>query len=333
MAHWVAPFRRDLLNADARAVGFTAAIVCVLAACSSTDDSRPNAPDASGDTVIQGAGGSPDAGTRMDAAAAGGSTARDGAATLDASGGSASDAAMSATSDAAMPTSSDAAMSATGCIVPLYTDPGDASWNAIIAAQNAHSTVPVIAIVNPNNGPGSAPSAAYTTGIAALTAARIRVIGYVYTSYGARSTSAVRGDVDDWHAWYPEVGGIFFDEESNDAGGDGYYRDLTSYVKSLGMQLTVGNPGTDTSASYISAVDVTFIYESAGLPSTPLLSDWQSQYPRQSVGIIPYASPLDLAWVSRARAAVGYIYVTDDDLPNPWDTLPAFFDELLGALG
>jgi len=61
---------------------------------------------------------------------------------------------------------------------------------------------------------------------------------------------------------------LFFDEESNTAGTEAYYGDLSSYVKSLGMTLTVGNPGTETSVSYVNVMDVTFIYESAGLPSS-----------------------------------------------------------------
>ena len=41
-------------------------------------------------------------------------------------------------------------------IVPLYTRPDDASWPALIAAKKAHPTVGIIAVVNPNSGPGSA---------------------------------------------------------------------------------------------------------------------------------------------------------------------------------
>jgi len=33
--------------------------------------------------------------------------------------------------------------------------------------------------------------------------------------------------------------------------------------------------------------------------------------------------------VLRGRLRLG---LTDDDLPNPWDTLPAFFEPLLAAL-
>lgn len=274
----------------------------------------------SGGLGVAGGAGSLDAGVRAGAAGSGGNAATGGASA--AGGAHASGGVLT----------SDAATAVTGSIVPLYTYPTDASWPAILAAQVAHPRVPVVAIVNPNSGPGSAPSTDYTNGIAALTAGGIRAIGYVHTSYGARATAAVRGEIDQWHAWYPQVAGIFFDEESNDPGGDVYYRDLNDYVKSLGMQFTVGNPGTETDASYVSAVDVTFVYETNGLPSDTLLADWQSRYPRRSVGVIPYASSLDRAWVSKARSAVGYIYVTDDDLPNPWDSLPSFFDELLGAL-
>jgi hypothetical protein len=220
----------------------------------------------------------------------------------------------------------------TGSIVPLYTDPGDSSWSAMVAAKNAHPSVPVIAILNPDNGPGSAASSAYASGIPALTGAGIRVIGYVYTSYGARASATVRTDIDRWHSWYPAMNGIFFDEESNTPGTEAYYGDLSSYVKSLGMTLAVGNPGTETGASYVNVMDVTFIYESAGLPSSALLTSWQAAYPRAKVGVIPYASSLSTSFIEQARGAVGYIYVTDDDLPNPWDTLPSFFSSLLAAL-
>ena len=41
----------------------------------------------------------------------------------------------------------------------------------------------IIAVVNPDSGPGSAVEADYTAGIAKLIAANIRVLGYVGTDY------------------------------------------------------------------------------------------------------------------------------------------------------
>lgn len=158
------------------------------------------------------------------------------------------------------------------------------------------------------------------------------MIGYVYTSYAARATSVVEADIDAWHRFYPTVTGIFFDEESDATGGAAYYRELATYAQSNGMTFTVANPGTDTSSAYIDAVDVTLIYENAGLPSSSMLATWRSTYAAARVGVIPYAANFDLTWVQQARSAVGYIYVTNDDLPNPWDTLPSYFSSLLAAL-
>jgi hypothetical protein len=36
--------------------------------------------------------------------------------------------------------------------------------------------------------------------------------------------------------------------------------------------------------------------------------------------------------VTDARKYVQYIYLQSDDLPNPWDSLPSYFGDLLAAL-
>jgi len=220
-----------------------------------------------------------------------------------------------------------------GTIVPLYTYPTHASWNTIVQAKQAHPSVPVVAIVNSNNGPGSSQDPSYTTGIDKLVTAGILVIGYVYTSYAARPQATVKSDMDAWKSWYPKIGGIFFDEQSNTAGGESYYSSLSSYAKSKGMSFTVGNPGTDTVASYVGTVDAILIYESAGLPSIASLQGWHAQHDKKNFGIIPYAvAALDASFVASARQHVGYIYITDDTLPNPWDSLPAYFGALVTDL-
>ena len=226
-----------------------------------------------------------------------------------------------------------AATSAGATIVPLYTSPSDSSWSAVIAAKMAHPKVGVIAIVNPNDGPGGSVDSGYTSGIAKLTAAGIRVIGYVATGYTARSPATVKADVDRWKAFYPgQVTGIFFDEQSNKAGDVAYYRDLSQYTKSQGLSLTVGNPGTDTAESFIGALDVMLIYESDGLPSQTAMAGWHASYAPTNFGIIPYATSLDATFVHNARKYVQYIYLQNDNLPNPWDSVPSYFSDLLAAL-
>jgi len=221
----------------------------------------------------------------------------------------------------------------TGTIVPLYTYPTDSSWAAVITAKTAHPTVPVMAIVNPSNGPAARVDSAYTTGIGKLVAAGVKVLGYVYTSYAARPTADVEADIDRWRSFYPQVSGIFFDEQTNTAGNESHYRELSDYAKSTGVDFSVGNPGTDSSPSYVGTVDVILIYESGGLPGLASLAGWHTSFDKQNFGIIPYdVSAIDDTFIQTARQEVGYIYVQNDKLPNPWDSVPSYFGSLLDAL-
>jgi hypothetical protein len=218
-------------------------------------------------------------------------------------------------------------------IVPLYTDPSDPSWNAIVAAKMAHPKVGVVAIVNPADGPGGSLSSGYTSGIARLTAAGIKVIGYVATGYAAKAPSAIQADIDRWKSFYGGgVTGIFFDEQSNKAGDVAFYQGLSQYAKSQGLTFTVGNPGTDTAESYIGALDAMLIYESDGLPSTSQMGGWHTKYATSNFGIIPYAVNMDATFVRNARQYVQYVYLQSDNLPNPWDSLPSYFADMLAAL-
>jgi hypothetical protein len=105
---------------------------------------------------------------------------------------------------------------------------------------------------------------------------------------------------------------------------------MSAYAKSLGLSFTVGNPGTSVPNSFLGILDVVLGYESAGTP--PLTSLGQFASHRSEMGIIPYAAAFDASYVKAAAQSVAYVYVTDDDLPNPWDALPSFFPQLLAAL-
>ena len=220
--------------------------------------------------------------------------------------------------------------------MPLYTDPSDSSWTAIVTAKLAHPRVRVVAIVNPNSGPGAARSAAYTAGIGKLIAGGIQVIGYVATGYASHSAASMESEIDTWRTFYPAIGGIFFDEQSNQAADVAYYKTLSDYAKAHGLAFTVGNPGTDTAESFIGALDTMLIYESKGLPAIAKLGGWHAKYAPENFGVIPYGVAFDPAstpaYVAAARQLVGFVYIQSDDLPNPWDTLPPFFGDLLAAL-
>ncbi len=287
------------------------------------------------------AAGAATAGAMMTAGGSGGASAQGGAppqAGAPAQGGSAGAMAGAASagaggtagSSAAGASGSSGAAAISGSIVPLYTYPSDASWSALVNAKKAHPSAHVIAIVNPDSGPGSNADATFTTGIAQLLAANVVPIGYVRTNYTKQGEPAVKADIDHWYSFYPAIAGIFFDEQSAKVGDEPFYRDVSSYAKSKGASLTVGNPGTGVPDSYLDTVDILLCYESAGVPSLASLSKYAPH--RTHFAIIPYAASFDASYVKSAASSVAYVYVTGDDLPNPWDTLPAFFGDLLGAL-
>lgn len=226
--------------------------------------------------------------------------------------------------------------SQTGTIVPLYSYPTSAAWTTVVAAKTAHPSIPVLAVVNPANGPSTTVNPSYTSGIARLVAAGVTVVGYTHTSYGARAAADVQADILRWKQFYPQVTGIFLDEMSNVAGYESYYRNLTAYAKTEGFAFTIGNPGTDTVPSFVASTDVILVYESAGLPnlsSTGSLGGWHASYDRHYFGVIPYAvSSVSSTFVQSAKQSFGYIYLQNDTLPNPWDTVPSYFDQLVGLL-
>jgi len=223
----------------------------------------------------------------------------------------------------------------TGSIIPLYIYPEGNNWQRLFDAYRAHP-ITTWAIVNVYNGPGDALDPNYANSIPQLHSAGINTLGYVLTNYTRRSQMQVRADIDKWKSLY-NVKGIFFDEmtnNDNDANVN-YYRTVNTYAKSQGFSFTVGNPGTRTSPKYFQTVDNIVIFEEdTGFPSKDILCSQDTNGKgRGSVSIIPYnIGSLNEAQVRDVKSCAGFIYVTNDVLPNPWDTLPNYLTRLFEVL-
>jgi hypothetical protein len=90
------------------------------------------------------------------------------------------------------------------------------------------------------------------------------------------------------------------------------------------MTFTVGNPGADARSSYIGTVDNIIIYERQGLPLRDSLTGWHSSYDKNNFSIVPFGvSSLDTQFINNVKNYVGWVYVTNDGLTNPWDSLPS----------
>jgi hypothetical protein len=219
-----------------------------------------------------------------------------------------------------------------GAIIPLYTYPTDPTWTTIVNIKDAHPKVPIVAIVNPNSGPGSVQDINFVNGINKLMVHGISVIGYAATGYGSVPLPYMKREINLYHSWY-NVGGILFDEMNNVTGYENYYRTLSNYAMSLGLTITVGNPGADIPPTYVGTVDTILIYENQGLPDLSYIDGWHSCYGRNNWGITSYGNPqLNQRYVFNAKQYVGYIYITNDVLPNPYDALPPYFGTLVAEL-
>jgi hypothetical protein len=219
-----------------------------------------------------------------------------------------------------------------------------------------------LAIINPSSGAGPSLDNGdvqnYIKQVAALRkqVPGLIVLGYVYTDYANRSVNedvpasgdrpfvrSVKNDVDAYYDWYG-VDGIFFDEASTDLADVPYYKDIYLYVKSkTGTCGVVINPGTRTHPAYLDTADIIVNFE--GYYSSYLSDenwedrlpggaepDWEQAVPAyrfwHMVHTTPEAGMPNVIPLSRERHA-GWVYVTDDVMDNPWDTLPPYWEDFV----
>jgi hypothetical protein len=223
-------------------------------------------------------------------------------------------------------------------LVPAYFEPGSGRWQGVAAAA---ARVPLVAIANVFNGPGTGPALPeYTAAMAAVRASGGQVIGYVHTQYGRRALDVVKADMARWNQLY-RLDGIFVDEMANDATESSlsYYAELARYARELDPDFKVtGNPGTNTDEQYLkrTAADTLVIFENdTGYPSFAPAA-WTGHYPEYQFGHLTYAVPSPQQMTNFVNLAVGrragFIYVTDDSGANPWDTLPSYWEEEVNLL-
>lgn len=219
-----------------------------------------------------------------------------------------------------------------GIMVPAYFYPSSGGyWDSL---DFAASRVPLIAIMNPGSGPGASQDNAFVQALARLHQAGGTVIGYIHTSYGTRPLTDVEADIDLYLSFYA-VDGFFVDEMSNDENTNhlDYYAALYQYIKAKNTNyLVAGNPGTRTQEDYLTwpTSDSLMIFENDGTNFPGYVpSIWVAQHPARQFVYLPYdvstaATMSNYVGLAVARNA-GWIYITDDTLPNPYDTLPSYW--------
>lgn len=216
--------------------------------------------------------------------------------------------------------------------VPAYVDPKDSNyWQALIDGAPKVRDV----IVNPNSGPGATKSERHVELVGKLQNAGIRVLGYVMTGWGERDPEAVTLEIDRWREWYG-VENIFLDEAASKPAEIGTYAGYAAKVHGTGG-LAVLNPGIIPDRGYFEFADAVVTFED---PFTAYFTakeppEWLGTYTGTEVWHIVSGAPQDRLGdvLNRAREqGAEYIYVTDDEEPNPYDSLPAYWPAKLNSV-
>lgn len=163
------------------------------------------------------------------------------------------------------------------------------------------------------------------------------LLGYIATSYGKRESSQIIQEIHSWKVLYPQVSGIFFDEQAISADGVDFYSRLYQAARlEFPGGLVIGNSGTNCHHRYFTApcADLICVVENEhGIEQYDRPDRTEAQVFGKTAAILHSQTPLRLADEIRLARSRGlfYIYFTDDVLPNPWDRLPSYWDELVNA--
>ena len=215
----------------------------------------------------------------------------------------------------------------TGIMVALYFDPQFLLWDSLIDLKNQYPNVNVLTVINPNNGPGNIKNITYATEVLKLQSAGITVLGYTFTNYGQRDIDLIFQDISKYRLWY-NVDGIFFDEVAN-FGQEENLKTLDDYANAKGASITMGNPGTDIPPSYIGIMDNYVIYENKGLPDLNSIEERYSELDKQHFSLTSYGvMDFNSNYITALSEFVQYMYITNDDMPNPYDTLSIHLERL-----
>ncbi len=226
-------------------------------------------------------------------------------------------------------------------VSPLYIYPNWYESETYVWSDVARAAeqVPIVAIINPNNGPdGKPPNRDYERGLQDLRQADVTLLGYVSTKYGDRSIEEVKQDIDLYRQYY-DLDGIFLDESASSVKQLDYYQDIYNYIKTQpNLDQVIINPGTHTDEVYLTrpAADTSVIFENYSeawkeYEPKSYVSRYQSKHFASLIHSVPNTAVMK-SHIDRAVARnIDYIYVADDSPTSndgdPWNSLPSYWQE------
>ena len=226
-------------------------------------------------------------------------------------------------------------------LVPLYSYPVNSndSWDKLIELKQKYKSVEIVAIVNQSNGDFTDIDNNYVNGIEDLNKSGIIPIGYVYTKYGKRDIEDVKKNIDNWIKFYKPYGlkGFFIDEVSSKKEDFSYYKEISDYIKSYGLNFIVLNPGAVVDDVYIKN-DIASVIVTRETTYKDLLNDDKSYYNKPTdktkLGLIVYGATgeniVDNFYNFAKKYKFDYLYLTEHGINDDrYEKLSSYLDELL----
>jgi len=211
-------------------------------------------------------------------------------------------------------------------------------WPSIEAAGG--STVPFV-VVNPASGPGTTPIGDYTTRVNNNTNAGIRSIGYVDANYQARPITDVINDIDGWSSVYPGTSGIFFDRLKVGTASDLCYASyIYNYTKvKHPNSLVVHNFGTYADPSFEPYGDIFLtaemdlaLYQTWNMPTDGFHNNASNSNRFWHLIHTTDTSDFSTALTMARNNNAGWVYITDDTMPNPYDAIATYFNSEIAQI-
>lgn len=251
-----------------------------------------------------------------------------------------------------------------GVIIPLYAYPDTSNqtgiWNTIASLKAQYPLIPVVVIINDNNGrPVAVDQGPFASGLTALNNAGCICLAYVDCGVQGnfQSIAQVEANMNLYLQYWPNpaLAGFFFDDAEANSANDtpSYFSSLNTYAKSvISNALTIANPGaslngidspTFPGSAYIGTMDCWCIFENDNAKLALTVSNLQanelSGQPASTWAFIQYGmtsypgNSLYTSCMALARLGSVAPYGTGGGSSSPYTTQPAaYLSQMLNAL-
>ena len=222
-----------------------------------------------------------------------------------------------------------------------YPDGKNSFWSDVLTLGK--DKVPYV-LINPNNGAGKKIEVNYADQIKKNKEAGIKNIAYIPTTYQRRNINDVKAEVDRYFEFYgtDNINGFFFDEiSSNTSQQIKYMKEVFEYVKNKSQNnLVIANPGAAISDGISPYADIFVTSEVSANTYINKFEKPKSSFENNQLNakhiwhIVHSATPKEYAEIiklSRERNA-GWLMITDDIMPNPYDKKPTKFIEMVNMI-